>query len=103
MAAVEGCKEHFLHFQLEYNQVMLGKAPFPCSYLSLIPVVGAARPCQGMSHNSMRSSTRRVVGDNALIRLCDNACMALSAGGRDGDEGCKRSHEGHPDNALHPS
>ena len=38
VAAVEGCKEHFLHFQLEYNQVFLQKAPFPFSCLSLISV-----------------------------------------------------------------
>ena len=25
VAAVEGCKEHFLQFQLEYNQVLLQK------------------------------------------------------------------------------
>ena len=103
VAAVEGCKEHFLHFQLEYNQVIVGKAPSPSTCLSLIPAIEAARPCQRVSHNGMHLSARRDVGDNALMRLCDKACMALSAGGRDGDKGCKRSHKGHPDNALHPS
>ena len=45
VAAVEGCKEHFLHFQLEYNQVHLGEAPSPSTCLSLLLVIEAARPC----------------------------------------------------------
>ena len=75
MAAVEGCKEHFLHFQLEYNQVLLAEAPSPCPCLSPMSFIGAARPCEGISHSGMYS----IVRETSWHTMRSSVCVIMGA------------------------